>query len=191
EFNDNVYYLISTQPSSEKGIIGWVKSTEMSTHPHVGVDKKAKTFYIKGTGNAYSKAWGGNKDLVYNLANFKDHVFHVNLTEKVGNNTWYRGTLNGKTAWIHSSYLTTLKESKTSRLGHLRKGATIYKQIGNPSTAISSEPYLNAVYYIKKQAELNDNVYYLISTQPSSEKGIIGWVKSTEMSTHPHVGVDK
>lgn len=40
-------------------------------------------------------AWGGAKKSSIN----------VHLTEKVGNNIWYRGTLNGKTVWIHKSYL--------------------------------------------------------------------------------------
>ncbi|MFB4475966.1 mannosyl-glycoprotein endo-beta-N-acetylglucosamidase, partial [Oceanobacillus caeni] len=59
------YYLISKQPSSVNGVVGWVESGDLSIHTHVGVDKNSKTFYIKGTGSAYSKAWGGSKDLVY------------------------------------------------------------------------------------------------------------------------------
>ncbi|WP_156320945.1 SH3 domain-containing protein, partial [Bacillus sp. JCM 19041] len=30
----------------------------------------------------------------------------VNKTERVGNNTWYRGTLNNRTVWIHETYVT-------------------------------------------------------------------------------------
>src|SRR5690625_1380771 len=191
--NGQVYYLLSTEPSSTKGVVGWVKSQDLSTHSHVGVDKKSKTFYIKGTGKAYDTAWGGNKNLVYNLSKHKNQVFKVHLTEKVGNNTWYRGTLNGKTVWIHESYLGSAKESKTSKLGHIRSAKVqIYKTIGDASTAITAgDKYTHAVYYIKKQAALNGQVYYLLSTEPSSTKGVVGWVKSQDLSTHPHVGVDK
>ncbi|MBM7600168.1 bifunctional autolysin [Virgibacillus halotolerans] len=189
--NNQSYYLISTEPSSTKGVVGWVKSQDLSSHSHVGVDKKAKIFTVKGSGNAYNTAWGGNKNLVYNLSKYKNQVFNVHLTEKVGNNTWYRGTLNGKTVWIHSSYLNTVKESKTSRLGHIRSGAKIYKNIGDESSSMNSTKYLNAVYYIKKQANVGSQLYYLISTEPSSTKNVVGWVKSQDLSTHPHVGVDK
>ncbi|GIN85358.1 hypothetical protein J6TS2_17440 [Heyndrickxia sporothermodurans] len=187
------YYLISTQPSSDKGVVGWVKAEDLSTHPHVGVDKNQKTFYIKGTGNAYSKAWGGSKDLVYVLSSYKNQIFDVHLTEKVGNNTWYRGTLKGKTVWIHESYLTKPSESKTSKLGHIRSSnVKIYKRIGDESSGIvAGSTYTNKVYYIKKQAVLGDRTYYLISNEPSSEKGVVGWVKAEDLSTHPHVGVDK
>lgn len=104
--NGKMFYLISTKPSSENGVIGWVDSTDLSIHTHVGVTKKNKTYTLKGTGKAYTKAWGGNKDLVHsNLTAYKNQKFYVHLTEKVGKNTWYRGKLNGKTVWIHNSYV--------------------------------------------------------------------------------------
>ena len=77
----------------------------MTTHVHKGVDRKSKQFVVKGTGKAYTKAWGGEKDKVYDLKSLKGRMLKVHLTEKVGNNTWYRGVLNGKTVFIHSSYL--------------------------------------------------------------------------------------
>src|SRR5690625_3943596 len=186
------YYLISIQPSSSKGVVGWVKASDLSSHRHVGVDKTAKTLYFKGTGSAYSKAWGGAKDLVHsNMSQYAGQEFKVNLTEKVGNNTWYRGMFNGKRIWLHSSYVTTKTESNTSRLGHLRANVKIYKNIGDESSAIAGKKYTNAVYYIKKQAVVNNQTYYLISTLPSSTNGVIGWVNSKDLSTHSHVGVDK
>src|SRR5699024_9183493 len=128
---------------------------------HVTVDKNDKTLYLTGKGKAYAKAWGGPKDLVYeDMSDFAGEAFHVNLTEKVGNNTWYRGDFKGKTIWLHESYVTELKVDKTSKLGHLSKGATIYETsklghlskgatiyetIGDSSTSLSSDDYLNAV----------------------------------------------
>ena len=192
KFNGETYYLISTKPSRTDGVIGWVKAKDMSTHPHKTVDKNKKTLYFKGTGKAYSKAWGGSKDLVIeDMSQYANHVFKVNLTETVGKNTWYRGVLNGQTIWLHSSYVTTLEKSNISRLGHLRSGATIYKTIGDPASAISAKDYYNAVYYIKQQAKLSNDTYYLISTKPSRTNGVIGWVKAQDMSTHSHKTVDK
>lgn len=186
------YYLISTSPSRTKNTVGWVKSTDLSTHTHTGTDKTPREFYFTGKGKAYSKAWGGSKDLVEgNLTKHKSQVFEVNLTEQVGGNTWYRGTINGKTAWVHSSYVTSKSESKTSRLGHLKGGAKLYKELGKESTIIPTKEYTHAVYYIKKQAKINDDLFYLLSTSPSSTKGVVGWAKSTDLNTHTHNGTDK
>src|SRR5699024_2092331 len=121
KINNQMYYLISNKPSSVNGIVGWVRADDLSTHNHVGVDKKKKTFYVKGTGKAYDKAWGVSNNLVYNLADHKNEKFEVHLTEKVGNNIWYRGKLGGKTVWMHSSYVVSKEEKKTSKLGHIRR----------------------------------------------------------------------
>lgn len=186
------YFQLSTKPSGTKGVVGWVKSKDVSTHSHVGVDKKTKTLYFTGKGKAYSRAWGGAKDLVIDdMSQYTNQKFQVNLTEKVGNNIWYRGKFNGETIWLHSGYVATKEENNTSKLGHLKSGALIYETIGDKSSSISSDNYLNAVYYIKKQAKLNGKTYYLISTKPSRTDGIVGWVESKHLSTHSHVSVDK
>ncbi|WP_051558089.1 SH3 domain-containing protein [Oceanobacillus picturae] len=186
-----LYYLISTEPSSSKGVVGWLRAEDMQTHTHKGVDTKSKTFYVKGTGTAYAKAWGGPNDEVYHdLSGLKGNILKVNKTETVGKNTWYRGDLNGKEVFIHSSYLTTKEETSTSRLGHIKSGSTIYETIGDTTTGFSSDDYLNAVYYIKRQAQVGDQLYYLISNEPSSSKGVLGWLKAEDLNTHTHQGVD-
>src|SRR5699024_10478737 len=82
---------------------------------HKSVDKKSKTFYVKGNGNARSKAWGAKKDHVYSdLSKYAGDTFKVHLTEKVGNNTWYRGKLGGKTVWLHSNFVSTASEKYTN-----------------------------------------------------------------------------
>src|SRR5690606_23761244 len=192
QLGTDTYYLISTEPSSERGVVGWVKSTDMSTHPHTVVDKHDKVYYIKGTGKATTKAWGGKKDAVYpSLSSYKNKEFKVHLTEKVGNATWYRGVLEGKTVWLHSSDVYSANKSSTSRLGHLNSvNVDIYESIGGKSFKAGTT-YTHAVYYIKEQAQVRDEIYYLISTAPSSDRGVVGWVKSTDMSTHSHTVVDK
>ncbi|NUH85492.1 SH3-like domain-containing protein [Bacillus firmus] len=188
------YYLISLQPSSVNGIVGWVRASDLSTAAHTVVNKESKTFYIKGDGSAYSKAWGGRKDLVYrDLSVYKDQVFRVHLTENTGSDVWYRGDLDGKTVWVHSKYVSSAEESRTSLLGHLRsENAKIYKSLGDESSFLTAgADYTNAVYYIKKQAIVNGKTHYLISKQPSSVNGIVGWVKKSDLSIAAHTGVDK
>ncbi|RKJ23241.1 mannosyl-glycoprotein endo-beta-N-acetylglucosamidase, partial [Butyricicoccus sp. 1XD8-22] len=110
--NGATYFLISKQQSDTKGTVGWVNEKDLSTRVHKQLDSLKKDIYIKGTGSAYSKIWGGRKEIVYSdLKQHADKVFHINFTEKAGNDVWYRGTLNSKTIWIHSS---NLKESKNT-----------------------------------------------------------------------------
>ncbi|WP_269412623.1 N-acetylglucosaminidase [Lentibacillus daqui] len=192
KIGEQTFYLISLTPSREDGVIGWVQADDLSLHDHVGVDKKKKTLYFTGKGSAYTKAWGGSKDLVYkDMSSYESQAFHVNLTEKVGNNTWYRGKFNGKTIWLHESYLTMKDTNRISKLGHLHGNANIYKSLGDRSSLLNTSNYTNAVYYIKQQAKVNDQTYYLISKQPSVINGTVGWVNASDMSTHDHVGVDK
>jgi bifunctional autolysin len=187
------YYLISNQSSAAKGTIGWVHEKDLKTYAHTGVDKEKKTLYINGKGKAYNHAWVGEKDLVHgDLASYKGEAFQVNLTEAVGNNTWYRGDLAGKQVWIHASYLDEIVESSTSRLGHLKSAnAEISQETDSGSTSIAGSKYTKSVHYIKKQMTMNNKVYYLLSTSPSAEKGTIGWVEDKDLNSQPHISVDK
>ena len=142
ELNGELYYLISTQPSATQGVVGWVKAVELNHNTHQWQDSISKTFYIEGTGRAYKKAWGGSKDVVYgDMTVYKDQEFKVNLTEKVGNDIWYQGELNGQLVWLPSRDVTEagpvvpiieknslvksiIEKSSTSRLGHLNSGAS-------------------------------------------------------------------
>src|SRR5699024_9692573 len=175
KLGNQLYYLISTSPSAVKNTLGWVKSQDMSTHVHKGVDKKSKQFAVKGTGKAYTKAWGGEKDKVYDLKNLKGQILKVHLTEKVGNNTWYRGVLNGKIVFIHSSYLMKYDKQETSRLGHIRNAnVNIYSKPTSTKGKKAGSSKTHKVYYIKKQAKLGNQLYYLIGTSPTASKNTLG-----------------
>src|SRR5699024_6389691 len=111
-------YLLSTSPSATKDTLGWMNAKDVDSRTHKTVTKTAKQLTIKGTGKATSKAWGGSKDAVHtSMKSFKGNSFNVNLTEKVGNNTWYRGKVNGKgkNVWLHSSQ-TQAKQSNSDKL---------------------------------------------------------------------------
>ena len=197
KFDDQTYYLISSEPSSQKGVIGWVNAKDIESHSHKGVDSKTKVFYLKGKGAAYNRAWGGSQNLVYSsldLADFKYKEFVVNLTEKVGNNTWYRGKIegNGSNIWIHSSHVTRKEESNTSRLGKIISAhVKIYKDVTDTGSSFTAGPtHTGITYFIKKQMRFDDRTFYLISSEPSSQKGVIGWVDAKDIESHSHKGVD-
>ncbi|MDR7239575.1 GW dipeptide domain-containing protein [Neobacillus drentensis] len=188
------YYLLSEKPSSVDGVIGWAKATDLLTYPESTVTSTAKTLYITGVGSAYSKPWGMKKDVIYSsLSIYKDQEFKVNGTETVGNMVWYRGDLYGKTVWVYSSRVAPKVEKTTSRLGQIKNGnVQIYKTVGTQAGAIQAgSTYTGTVYYIKKQATINDQTYYLISNQPSSVTGVIGWVKSADLTNYSHTTSDK
>ncbi|MFP7200032.1 N-acetylglucosaminidase [Lysinibacillus halotolerans] len=187
--NGILYYLISMKPSSEQGTVGWVKSTDLNTQAHKTISSKAKTLYIHSTGKAYSKAWGGTKDIVFSdMSDYQFLTITVNLTETVGNTTWYRGILNGKTIWLHENDVVI--PTATSLLGHINGNATtIYRRDGNISSTLDATSYFHAVYYIKTQGNFNGEVYYLISKTAGTE-GIIGWISSTNMTEKVHKTVD-
>lgn len=190
---DRRYYLLSTKPSSTEGVIGWAAASDLVTYAHVSVDKDSKTFYINN-GVAYNRAWGDQKNIVIaDLSQYQLQAFQVNLTEKVGNNVWYRGTLNGKTIWLHSSHVWTGTESATSRLAHIAGSSVkIYQKIGDDSTAITAgSQYTDQGYYIKKQMTIGGHIFYLLSTKPSSTEGVIGWAAAGDLVSYANTAVDE
>ncbi len=101
-YQDETFYLLSKQPSADTDTVGWMNARDLTTHPHVVVDCDVKTFYLTGTGQGYSRPWGGRKNSIFHdLSQFKNTAFQVDRTELVRNNVWYRGTLHGKQVWVH------------------------------------------------------------------------------------------
>src|SRR5699024_11253050 len=99
-------YLVRGARSQSKDVLGWMKKKDVSKHTHQGVTKRPGAMKIKGTGKATSKAGGGHKDTVHKpMKKHQGKTLHVNLTEKVGKNTWYRGKIDvkGSNIWIHES----------------------------------------------------------------------------------------
>ncbi|WKA54024.1 N-acetylglucosaminidase [Planococcus shixiaomingii] len=192
--NKITYYLISRNPSATTGVVGWVKAADTTAQKNTVVDKNAKTFYVKGTGSAYTKPWGGTRNYYFkSLVVSTDRVFKVNLTEKVGTATWYRGILNDKTVWIEAGHVSAAKKTATSKLGHVKSSSTkIYPDIDKLSASITAgELYTNTVLYIKKEAVLSGQTYYLLSKNPSSTIGVIGWTKAVDVTAKTHKSVDK
>ncbi|HLR62779.1 MAG TPA: teichoic acids export ABC transporter ATP-binding subunit TagH [Lentibacillus sp.] len=105
-YNDELYNLISNEPSAQQGVIGWVKASDVVTRNHVAIDSDPKEFRLKGTGAAFERPWGGKKNQIYaDLEDFEDAIFNVDKTEKVGGNIWYHGILDETYVWIHQNHL--------------------------------------------------------------------------------------
>ena len=92
---------------------------------------------------------------------FKDQEFKVNVTERVGNDIWYQGELNGQLIWLPPSdvietgpTVPIIEKSSTSRLGHLNSGAMIYPNIEDRTSAVSADGYYDTVYYINNKQNL-------------------------------------
>ena len=100
------FYLLSTKPSGEEGLIGWMKETDLQTHVTTFIDKDKKTFKLNGKGSAYNTPWGGKKQLVFDdLSDMKNETIVVEETWFIGTNTWYKGYLKNNEVWINSKYM--------------------------------------------------------------------------------------
>ncbi len=100
------FYLLSTKPSGEEGLIGWMKETDLQTHITTFVDKDKKTFKLNGKGSAYNIPWGGKKQLVFDdLSDMKNETIVVEETWFIGSNTWYKGKLKNNEVWLNSKYV--------------------------------------------------------------------------------------
>ena len=90
------YYLLSTKPSGQDGVIGWIRGIETSSHVLTHVDNDPKVFYLLGKGYASTDPWGGKKQYVHeSLEHHAGLLFNVSETVLVGNNIWYRGKIDG------------------------------------------------------------------------------------------------
>src|SRR5699024_11777874 len=132
------YYQSRNSLSGNKGIKGWVSFKELQTYTHKSVDSKKKTATFKGKGVAYNRAWGGKGNRVFSsLKSYKGQTFKIHKTEKVGNNTWYRGDFKGKRIWVHSSHLNTVKQVGATK--KVTNGSTSYNMtLDRKSTRLNS-----------------------------------------------------
>jgi len=111
DLNGQIYYLLSDKKSTKEGLIGWMKREHLQSYLHLEIDEDKKTVIFTGTGVAYKHPWGGKYYRVFNsLKAYEGMMFHINKTEKVGRNIWYRGRLDDEDVWIHSNHFT--EESK-------------------------------------------------------------------------------
>jgi len=108
-YHFEVFYLLSTKPSGEDGVIGWIRADETSSHALTFVDGDKKEFMLNDTGFTAGEPWGGPAQYVHEtLEHHAGMKFHVDQTVLVGNNVWYRGLVEGEEApvWTHMDNVT-------------------------------------------------------------------------------------
>src|SRR5699024_3116792 len=82
-------------------------------------------------------------------------------------------------------------EKKTSKLARIKNSqVNIYESIDGKSKKAGTK-HTDRTYYVKKEATVDKEEYYLISKLPSSKNGVVGWVKSSDLKYYTHKGVDK
>src|SRR5699024_2881004 len=82
-------------------------------------------------------------------------------------------------------------EKKTTKHAHNKKSQdNIYESIDGKSKKAGTK-HTDRTYYVKKEATVDKEEYYLISKLPSSKNGVVGWVKSSDLKYYTHKGVDK
>nr|WP_263313783.1 GW dipeptide domain-containing protein [Mammaliicoccus sp. Marseille-Q6498] len=131
-YNNQVFYLLQDNNAIP---LGWVKANDIqlqnsnntNTASKPTTVKPSKTDAIKvsdvnnkpidlkesytnylifdGKGYFYSQPTVSKDTLLGSLQNYQNAYFKVISSKKVGNTTWYKGILNGKTVWIDSKYL--------------------------------------------------------------------------------------
>ncbi|AKG73445.1 teichoic acids export ABC transporter ATP-binding subunit TagH [Salinicoccus halodurans] len=108
-YHFEVFYLLSTEPSGEDGVIGWIRADETSSHALTFVDADKKEFILNDTGFTATEPWGGPAQYVHEtLEHHAGMKFNVDQTVLVGNNVWYRGLVEGEETpmWTHMDNVT-------------------------------------------------------------------------------------
>lgn len=103
------FYLLSTLPSGEDGVIGWIRAEETTSHALTFIDEDMKEFILNDTGFAAAEPWGGPNQYVHEtLEHHAGMKFQVDQTVLVGNNVWYRGLIEGEdtSVWTHMDNVT-------------------------------------------------------------------------------------
>ena len=179
KYKNVTYYQISNYyKSPSKAAIGWIKAQDLNSNAYT-INKNTTSRYVTGSGKGYTRPWGGSRNvLLSSLTASKGALFKTKTIEKVGNETWYSGTLNGQTIWLKSNQLTTKNPAITvNKLGQIKTAtAKVYSDINNltkQSQATSTK--LGKTYYITKQVTIGTSTYYQLSG--------IGWVKSTDVTS--------
>src|SRR5699024_1617643 len=103
---DEKFYLLSKEPSSVDGTIGWMKTTDVSTRELIFIDKDPKVFTLSGEGYAYDRPWGSRENRVFSdLQSFEGKEFYVKRTDRVRNGYWHYGRLENDMVWIYQKRL--------------------------------------------------------------------------------------
>ncbi|PTK23641.1 N-acetylmuramoyl-L-alanine amidase [Mammaliicoccus sciuri] len=88
-----------------------IKSSVVNNQPIVLKENYQNYLIFDNSGYFYSEPSVSKKTLLGSLQNYQYSYFKVITSQKVGNELWYKGLLNGKTVWINAKYLQLATES--------------------------------------------------------------------------------
>ncbi len=88
-----------------------IKSSAVNNQPIVLKENYQNYLIFDNSGYFYSEPSVSKKTLLGSLQNYQYSYFKVITSQKVGNELWYKGLLNGKTVWINAKYLQLATES--------------------------------------------------------------------------------
>ncbi|WP_425254822.1 glucosaminidase domain-containing protein [Mammaliicoccus sciuri] len=88
-----------------------IKSSAVNNQPIVLKKNYQNYLIFDNSGYFYSEPSVSKKTLLGSLQNYQYSYFKVITSQKVGNELWYKGLLNGKTVWINAKYLQLATES--------------------------------------------------------------------------------
>ncbi|MCJ0921509.1 glucosaminidase domain-containing protein [Mammaliicoccus sciuri] len=88
-----------------------IKSSVVNNQPIALKENYQNYLIFDNSGYFYSEPSVSKKTLLGSLQNYQYSYFKVISSQKVGNELWYKGLLNGKTVWINAKYLQLATES--------------------------------------------------------------------------------
>ncbi|MEB7065689.1 glucosaminidase domain-containing protein [Mammaliicoccus sciuri] len=88
-----------------------IKSSAVNNQSIVLKENYQNYLIFDNSGYFYSEPSVSKKTLLGSLQNYQYSYFKVITSQKVGNELWYKGLLNGKTVWINAKYLQLATES--------------------------------------------------------------------------------
>jgi len=115
-YQDDIYYLLSTERSAVDGLIGWTKSKNVTVHNHVLIDKDIKHFKLTGEGSLYTHPWGGrNRIYIKDLKDYQGTQIEVVCSELVGRTLWYQTKMNDQIVWINHKFVEAIEANKSAK----------------------------------------------------------------------------
>lgn len=167
---------------------GWVKAKDTKSFSITPPSKTSKRFTLNSTAKSiYSTPWGSSKQIVGSLKGLTGKEFKASQFVKVGQTSYYFGTVNALTGWVNLNQMTlkSVSPSKTaikitdmknvSLIGRTdAKNTVLYTDI--KSTKKAQTKPVNMQLYINQSAKKNNKQYYGVA-DPKNK--FLGWISDT------------
>ena len=167
---------------------GWVKAKDTKSFSITPPSKTSKRFTLNSTAKSiYSTPWGSSKQVVGSLKGLTGKEFKASQFVKVGQTSYYFGTVNALTGWVNLNQMTlkSVSPSKTAvKITDMKnvkligrtdaKNTVLYTDI--KSTKKAQTKPVNMQLYINQSAKKNNKQYYGVA-DPKNK--FLGWISDT------------